>query len=257
MTNHRDQDSEPQIVFAHDPVSHEFRESLWGWFLPGHPLTISYDPTRIVPPDDPYDFGDPSRPIVAHVQFKDGGPISDLPLKSWIGAPTNMPTASAVRAPKLKSQIEIPKDADWVTIWVSYKRPDGTVLYDSSFGRNFRFRFYHHEVAVLQADVLHEKGSPLGRLVVRIAADPTVERIVLRYRVLMDPLPPAATQIDLKRSDGLDKDGRVIWETPHAAVPAERVVAFDFVYFADARPFKDNNQGKFFLAVDPAKRLPT
>jgi hypothetical protein len=255
MSQHRDHDNEPQLTFSRDPRTNEFREGITGWFLRGHPLTISYDPTRIVPPGDGYQFGDPSRPIVANVQFKEGGPVTDVRLESWIGQPTDRAATTAVRAPKLQGQIAIPKDADWVTVWVTYRRPDGTTLYDSSFGRNFRFRFYHEELAILRSDVLHDPGSPLGRLVVRVATSADVERVLLRYRVLTDPLPPAATEVDLRRSDKLDPEERTVWETPLVAVPADRVVAYDFIYFADDRPFKDNNQGQFFLAVDPRKRL--
>jgi hypothetical protein len=248
MSQHRDHDSEPQLVFKRN-----FHESGSGWFLPGHPLTISYDPARIVPPGDDYRFGDPSRPIVAHVRFHEGGPVFDVPLTSWSGTPDYVST-NPERAPKLKGQIEIPKDADWVEVWVTYQRPDGAVLYDSSFGRNFRFRFYHRELEVLQSDVLHDPGAPLGKLVVRVATTPNVERVMLRYRVLTDPLPPQPTNVNLQKTATPDTQGRTVWETRDVAVPPDRVVAYDFVYFVDGRPFKDNNQGQSFLAVDPAKR---
>jgi hypothetical protein len=252
---HHDTDHEPQLSFIRDPATNEFREGVTGWFRPGHPLTMSYDPSRIVPPGDDYRFGDPARPIVAHVQFREGGPVAEIRLESWIGTPTFTASTSAVRAPKLQGQMVIPVDANWVTVWVTYLRPDGTTLYDSSFGRNFRFRFYHDELAVLQSDVVREPGSPDSRLAVRVATDPVVERVIVRYRVLTDPLPPTPISVDLRRTGEEDTEGRTIWEAPHAVVPADRVTAFDFVYFADDRPFKDNNQGQFFLAVDPSKRL--
>ena len=249
MSNHRDHDSEPHLVFTRD-----FHETISGWFLRGHPLTISYDPARIVPPGDDYRFGDRSRPIVAHVRFRRGGPVFDIALEAWVGTPDYIITTPD-RAPKLQGQIAIPEDAEWVTVWVTYQRPDGHVLYDSSFGRNFRFRFYHEELEVLQSDVLHGPGSPLGKLVVRVATTPDVQRVVLRYRVLADPLPPDATRVDMRRTGAPDVHGRSVWETAGVAVPADRAISYDFVYFADDRPFKDNNQGQFFLAVDPAKRL--
>jgi len=249
MSQHRDHDSEPQLVFTRN-----FHESGSGWFLPGHLLTISYDPARIVPPDDDYRFGDPARPIVAHVKFHKGGPVFDVPLTAWSGTPDYIAT-DPVRAPKLQGQIEIPKDAEWVEVWVTYHRPDGQVLTDSSFGRNFRFRFYNQELQVLQSDVLHDSGAPLGKLVVRVATVPDIERVVLRYRVLTDPLPPEPTSVDLEKTATPDAQGRTVWETRNVAVPHDRVVAYDIVYFGDGRPFKDNNQGQSFLAVDPAKRL--
>ncbi|MDB5313823.1 MAG: hypothetical protein JWO38_8025 [Gemmataceae bacterium] len=253
--HHHDTENEPQLSFTRNPATNEFREGVTGWFLRGHPLTISYDPTRVVPPGDDYRFGDPARPVVAHVQFREDGPVTAVRLESWIGTPTTAAPTSAGRAPKLQGRIDIPDDAEWVTVWVTYTRPDGTTLYDSSFGRNFRFRFYHDELAVLRSDVVPKPGSGGGRLAVRVATDPAVERVVVRYRVLTDPPPPAPTSVDLRRTGEDDPEGRTIWEAPDVAVPADRVTAFDFVYFAADRPFKDNNQGQFFLAVDPAKRL--
>lgn len=88
-----------------------------------------------------------------------------------------------------------------------------------------------------------------------MSTHPAVDRVLLRYRALTDPLPPAPVQVDLRRSDTPDVEGRTVWETHDVTVPAGRVVAFDFIYFADDRRFKDNNQGQFFLAMDPAKRL--
>jgi hypothetical protein len=171
-------------------------------------------------------------------------------------APTDLVATTAPLAPKLNERIDIPDDADCVTGWIPCERPSGETLYDSSFGRNFRFRFCHDELRVLQSDVLHDAGSPLGRLVVRVATNAQVERVLLRYQVLTDPLAPSATQVELRRSDGADAQGHTSWETPDVRVPADRVVAYDFVYFTEGRPFKDKNQGKSFLAVDPAKRLP-
>jgi hypothetical protein len=247
--SHRDHDSEPQLIFTRD-----FHESISGWFLPEHLLTISYDPARIIPPGDNYRFGDPSWPVLAHFRFHEGDPPIEVALTTWTGTP-DYNSSDPIRAHKLKGQIEIPKDAEWVEVWVICHQPDGRMLYDSSFGRNFRFRFYHRELEVLQSDVLHDPGAPLGSLKVCVATKPNIDRVLLRYRVLTDPLSPEPTSVDLKKTAAADTQGRTVWETRDVAVPPDRVVAYDFVYFADSRPFKDNNQGQSFLAVDPAKRL--
>jgi hypothetical protein len=255
MSHHRMHDSEPQLVFSRDPHSNEFRESISGWFLRGHPLTINYDPTRIVPPDKPYRFGDPAQPIIAHLQFREGSPVQNLTLESWIGTPGFTPDTTAQRSPKLHGVVPIPEDADWVTIWISFHPTGGPVLYDSSFGRNFRFRFYQEELTVIQSDIIPNPASNLGTLKIQVSTDPCVQRVLVRYRILTDPIPATATQIGLHKVKTATPTAAAIWETPETLVPADRVVSYDLVYFADDRPFKDNNQGQSYLAVDPEKRL--
>ena len=54
-------------------------------------VTIRYDPYRVVPPDDGYRFGDPERPVVSHLQFKEPGSVIDVTLVSSVGTPDYIP----------------------------------------------------------------------------------------------------------------------------------------------------------------------
>ena len=148
----------------------------------------------------------------------------------------------------------IPGDAAWVSVWFTYQGAGGRVFYDSNFGKNFRFRFYRDEIEILQTDVIDDPGQPLGRFVCRVAANRCVQRVIARYRVVnRQPVAPD-TSVDLQHTGESDEHGHPIWETHDVLVPKDAVIAYDLVYFADDRPFKDNNQGNYFLACDPRKR---
>jgi hypothetical protein len=154
----------------------------------------------------------------------------------------------------LRGEVWIPGDAAWVSVWFTYHGASGRVLYDSNFGRNYRLRFYRTEIEVLQTDVHDAPGQSLGRLVCRVATDRCVQRVIARYRVVnRQPIAPDAA-VDLRRTGESDEHGHPIWETHDVLVPKDAVVAYDLVYFADGRAFKDDNQGNYFLACDPRKR---
>jgi uncharacterized protein DUF6209 len=236
----------PEMIFTRD-----FREFVRGEFRPGSKVTIRYNPYRIVPPGEDYRFGDPARPVVAHLQFKEGGPVTDVTLVSLIGSPDHIPDWTERHVPKLDGEVTIPEDADWVTIWFSYKSGDGREVYDSNWGKNYRFRFYREEISILDSFIRDLPDKPLNEFVCRIASDPKVEWMKVRYRVdNVRPLPPM-TVVDLHRTDQVTKDGKIVWETRGVLVPNDAVVAYDIVYSIDGRPFKDNNQGSFFLACLP------
>lgn len=249
MSHHVEHDTSPELIFTRD-----FREYIRGRFRPGLTATIRYDPYRVVPPGDGYRFGDPERPVVAHLQCKESGPVIDVTLGSPAGIPDCIPSADYESAPKLRGEVVIPGDAAWVSVWFTYHGAGGRVFYDSNFGKNFRLRFYRDEIEVLQTDVIDDPGQPLGRFVCRVAANRCVQRVIARYRVVnQQPVAPD-TSVDLQHTGESDEHGHPIWETHDVIVPKDAVIAYDLVYFADDRAFKDNNQGNYFLACDPRKR---
>ena len=208
----------------------------------------------MVPPDDGYRFGDPERPVVVHLQCKESGPVIDVTLGSPAGIPDCIPSADYERSPKLHGEVVIPGDAAWVSVWFTYHGAGGRVFYDSNFGKNFRLRFYRDEIEVLQTDVIDDPGQPLGRFICRVAANRCVQRVIARYRVVNQRPVAPDTSVDLQHTGESDEHGHPIWETHDVIVPKDAVIAYDLVYFADDRAFKDNNQGNYFLACDPRKR---
>lgn len=245
MSLHIELATRTQIIFTRD-----FREIIRGDFRPGATVTILYDPYRIAPPGDNYRFGDPGRPILAHLQFNEGGPVIDVTLVSRIGIPDHIPKWTERRVPMLSGGVTIPDDADWVTIWFSFTG-GGHEVYDSNWGKNYRLRFYRDEIKILESTVRNLPDKPLNEFACRISADPGVEWVKARYRVLNVRPESPVTVVDLHRTGKSDEDGNSIWETQDVLVPNEAVVAYDVIYFADGHPFKDDNQGAYFLACLP------
>jgi hypothetical protein len=246
MSQHIEPASKTQIMFTRD-----FREFIRGGFRPGAQVTIRYDPYRIVPPGDNYQFGDPSRPVVAHLQFNEGGPVTDLVLVSHSGMHEYVTDWKARHVPMLSAHITVPDGADWVTIWFSFTS-GGRQVYDSNWGKNYRLRFYRDELKIVESTIRELADKPLNEFVCRVAVDPSVQWVKARYRITnLGPKSPV-TVVDLRRTDKSDEAGHIVWETHDVFVPNESVVAYDLVYFADGNPFKDDNQGAYFLACLPA-----
>lgn len=241
--------SQPQLFFTQD--YHQFPRGL---VEPGASCTIAYDPQRILPPGATYTFGDPSQAIIAHLQFQPDGPILDLPLESWSGINTHTFTHRSGRGHMLRATFTIPNDALWITVWFSYHPAGDQIHYDSNHGQNFQIRF-HDDLRVVDASVEGDPTAPLHTLHCSVDADRSIERITAVYRVTNtrggDSLPHAW---DLRRGQA-GMDGLVRWELDGAPVPHNAVVAFEFIYYADGRQHKDNNQGRYFLAAHQS-RLP-
>src|SRR4051794_1475621 len=140
MSQHIEPASRTQVMFTRD-----FREFIRGGFQPGALVAIRYDPYRIVPPGDDYTFGDPARPVVAHLRFNEGGPVTDLVLVSHSGMHQDVTDWKARRVPMLTGNITIPEGADWMDIWFSFAS-GGREVFDSNWGKNYRLRFYRDEL---------------------------------------------------------------------------------------------------------------
>ena len=247
MSQRINQGNPPQLIFTED-----FHQLLRGRLELGSTCTIAYDPDRIVPPGDNYVFGDPARPVVAHLQFKPDGPVTDLTLASAAGVLDYAPTTVTGQGPMLKGVFDVPADAEWVMVWFTFTAADDVVRYDSSNGANSLFRFQHEDIELLEAAVTTGEGAPLNYFTCRVAADASVEAITARYRVTNNLTPHDYPDAPLQRTSK-GAAGRVIWELTGAAVPQGAVVAFDMLYYVGGRRFKDNNQGRYFIAADPAR----
>ena len=247
MSQRINQSNPPHLVFTED-----FHQLLRGRLEPGSTVTISYDPDRIIAPGDPYVFGDPARPVVAHLQFRPGGPVIDLPLVSPAGVLEYAPTTVTGQGPMLKGVFDVPADAEWVMVWFSFVGADGSVRWDSNDGANTIFRFQHEDIRLLEAAVITPEGTPLSYFTCRVEADEAVEAITARYRVTNLLTPSDCPDAPLQRT-GEGSGGRVVWVLKGAPVPQGSVVAFDLLYYVGGRRFKDNNQGQYFIAGEPEK----
>jgi hypothetical protein len=247
MSQRINQSNSPHLVFTRD-----FHQLLRGRLEPGSTCTISYDPARIIPPGENYVFGDPDRPVVAHLQFVPDGPVTDLPLTSWAGVLEHAPTTVTGEGPMLKGVFTVPDDAQWVMIWFTYVGTNSEVSYDSNNGANTIFRFQHDDIELLEASVTGGDDAPLSYFNCRVEAHETVEAITARYRITNIPVQSEGQEAPLQRTTE-GSQGHVIWELKGVAVPLRSVVVFDLLYYIEGRRFKDNNQGHYFIAGEPEK----
>ncbi len=231
-----------------------FREEIRGAFRAGSTALIRFDPFRVVPPHDDYKFGDPARPVEAHLRYKENAPFQATRLVSWVGEPDHIPQMAVIRAPKLLGDADIPADADWVEVYFTYQDAGGRIYYDSNWGKNYRFRFYQIEIHVIDSTIVVQPSRPLNEFLATVAAAPVVDRLIARYRILNSPTPLAETAVDLVRTEKLDEHGHVIWTTQGVQVPNQAVVVYDLIYYAEGRPFRDDNQGRYFVAALPDVR---
>ena len=236
--------SNPFLNFTKD-----FHELVRGQLERGLRCTISYDPDRIVPEGDGYRFGDPQRPVTAYLRFKPLGPISEIPLQSSSGTMAFAGTTLQGIGPTLKGEFMVPADADWIEIWFRFVDQQGRNVYDSDYGKNFKFRFLAEDVDITHASVAHDAASPLDKLWCRVEASPSVSAIRVRYRVLNTHPPTDRKVVPLEKS-GEAASGRIVWELRDESVPHRAVVQFDVEYWVDGERFKENNQGSYFLATE-------
>lgn len=236
----------PQITFTLD-----FHQLLTGELGPGARCGVRYDPLRIVPAGDPYRHGDPARPVTGYARFHVGGEVTEVALHSPSGMPSEPDIDITGHGSVLVGAFDVPDDAEEVELWFSFEDVWGRTQWDSAFGGNYHFRFTHDDLQVLRADVSSDPQTPYSDFFVEVSAGPDVMGVTARYRVVNDPADPHGRQsVPLSRT-GEDADGRVLWSAGSVAVPYHAVLAFDLVYVAGGRTFKEDNQGRYFLAPRP------
>lgn len=226
----------PRVSFTCDHWIH-----ISGALKPGATCTIAYDPTRIVPPGDPYQFGDPARPVTAGIRFHPGGEEGRVTLQSPGGIIENPDIDLSGAGSMLFAEVQVPKEADEMELWFSFTDHRGVTVWDSNGGHNHHVRFPLHDIKVEEATVVNDPQSPFAKLQVAVSSSPEVDSVVVRYRVVNDPLRrDVATDCRLEGGDGE-------WRAKDVPVPHGATVLFDVVYTARGREFLDNNAGNSFL----------
>jgi hypothetical protein len=225
----------------------DFHELRRGRLERGGECTILYDPARIVPPDEAYRFGDPERPVVAHLRFREGGPVMDLALQSRVGLLDYVPVTLKWDGPMLSATFRIPDDAQWIMSWFTFRSADGTIRHDSDYGRNHLLRFFG-EVHLLAAEVVSLPDGAAATFTCRVEATADVEAVTVRYHITNRPevkeVERAMTPVGADTPDG----GRV-WQLAGEQIPDGATVAFDLVYHIDGERHKEDNQGQYFIGA--------
>jgi Family of unknown function (DUF6209) len=241
--------SSPPSNPARVTFTRDFHELMRGNLRPGAPLLVRYDPARIIPPGDPYVFGDPRAPIQVHAAFRDGGSAVSAVLTSPVGVLPHPAVDATGRGSMLTATLDCPPDADDVRLWFSYVGPTGETFYDSDHGKNFRFGFTGREFRVLAATVTRHDGD--GTLfTARVETRADVERVTARVRVVGFAV-FGARNVDLTRdATAVSTPSWISWSTPRLGVPAGYAVQAKFYYWRHDVAYKDDNNGRYYLAYE-------
>jgi hypothetical protein len=246
MLKRREAAEPAQITFTSD-----FHELVTGDLRPGHPVVLSYDPFRIVPKGDPYVFGDPARPVIGSVQFRNGEAPLTLALHSPGGIIHHPDRDRSGQGSMLTARFIVPADADRISVWFSFVSASGEVVYDSDYGANFNFSFAGRDVAVLSATVDRATAPGPSSFSIRVATAGEIEAVSVGYHRAGD-LAGRGGEVRLaKKTDEMDPQGRSIWSITGVAVPNSAVLRFKVYYWIRGRRFKDDNSGHYYLAPQP------
>jgi Family of unknown function (DUF6209) len=232
----------------------DFHELVGGELRPGGSVLLRYDPLRIVPAEEPYRFGDPDRPVTAHVRFRAGATPMQVPLHSPAGlvpCPDVDPTG---QGSMLSAHIDVPDDAERLTVWFSYTGASGETHYDSDFGVNYRFGFPCREIEVIRATVTRRPDQPADWFELSIRAAATVEGMAVPFFLVADPA-CAKHQLLLRRIGQPTEasGGNGLTSLWNAAIEVARgaVVRFKVCYWIGGRRLTDDNTGAWYLAPEP------
>jgi hypothetical protein len=241
----------PQITFTLD-----FHQLVTGELAPGTRCGVRYDPLRLVPPDDGYRFGDPSRPVVGHFAFRDGAaPAAEIALHSPSGVHDAPDVDITGQGSVLVGELDIPEDAEAVIAWFSFEDGAGETRWDSAGGANYHFRFTLRELEIHTADVEDDAESGTGRFHLEVSVPAAATRVTARYRIMNARPQGEREEVELTRAGETD-DGGGLWTLPGLQVPHGAVLAFDVVYVVGGRSHKDDNHGRYHLAPRPSRLFP-
>jgi hypothetical protein len=234
-----------EITFTYD-----FHELVSGDPRPGGPLLLRYDPNRIVPAEEPYRFGDPERPVMAHVQFREGEAPTDVRLRSPGGIVSCPDVDLTGQGSMLSGQVMLPEDAEHLMVWFSYTTASCAIRYDSDYGANYRFGFPCREIEVVRATVTRQPDQPGDRFDLAVSTTQAVEDATIQFSLVGDAA-CAKHEVWLQRVSEFAAEERwALWaaaiDLPHGAT-----ARFKVCYWIGGRRLVDDNTGAFYLAPEP------
>src|SRR5512134_2105620 len=238
-----------QITFTCD-----FHELVGGDLRPGGSVLLRYDPLRIVPPEEPYRFGDPDRPVTAHVRFRQDALPTEVPLHSPAGVVPCPDVDPTGQGSMLSARIDVPDDAEQLTVWFSYAAASGEPHYDSDFGANYQFGFPRREIDVVRATVTRRPDQLADAFEVTVGTTDEVEGVAIPYFLVADPA-CAKHEVILQRVEHgtqVNSDRRLpyLWSAA-TDVPHDAIIRFKICYWIGRRRLTDDNTGAWYLAPEP------
>ena len=240
MQVRHNQGCRPQITFTSD-----FHELVQGDLFAG-PCVLRYDPLRLVELGDAADESHRIRACVrCHPMNTEWQGLLELPS----GQPLAELADSTGQGLMLSTTFEIPPGCDELEVWFSCTHADGTTHWDSDFGKNHWLRFGLADLTIKLAKVAvaSHKNSPQDAFEFECATVVKVDDVKLRWRLPSNAsFPRQVTPLACTSSEATGK----IWKTPSGGLPIPRgaTVSYDILYRVGGREFKDDNQGRWYIA---------
>ena len=232
----------PMITFTRD-----FRQLVHGDLLPNRTVTIVYDAERL-PHERSKENGQKAWTIQCFYKFVEMGEVRSVDLWSETGEILTKITNEPGEGTMMNCRIELPQDADHLTLWFLNTGKSGAEYWDTNFGRNYVFRFVVDDLKIKSVGVKHDSTIPLSQFRIEVLASPEVENLTVLYRIMNDPLVPknSDTRLDLSVQGAADSSGKCLWSAS-TPVPEGAVVRFTLAYVSYGIPHTDTNSGAGYL----------
>jgi hypothetical protein len=244
-------------MFPNDPPSITFtkdhRQLVHGDLLPGREVTIVFDAERL-PRERSQDHGKKAWSIRCFYKFVEDGTVSFIDLWSETGKILSKISNEPGEGTMMLGRIDIPDNADHLTVWFLNTGKSGTEHWDSNFGRNYIFRFVVEDIDITDAGVEHDLKKPVSNFHVQLEASLEVDDVIVLYRIMNVPSGPKDHDIPLPLSMTATRTPtrKRRWSGA-TAVPEGAVVRFTVAYNSYGNPHADTNSGKGYLTWEGAK----
>jgi hypothetical protein len=225
-------------AFQNDPgqirFTEDFQQQTRGCLQPGKPVDIEFADVRI--PNEPTG----KALVEAGIQFDGEAPIY-VPMVLRNGWRTLDSRLTERGEGNLwMARFIPPAGCKEMQVWFVKTGPSGQRYYDSSLGKNYRFRFPQQDFEIMSATVGTDGFS------VEIQAVPEITAIEIDYQILNAGTQRAALSLQ-PQARLVNGKKKWIGSCPMAKTA---VVSFAVIYTVDCRTYKDCNQRRGFLAPD-------
>jgi hypothetical protein len=238
----------PRITFTKD-----FRQLVHGDLQPGKTVTIIYDAERL-PKERSEEHGQKAWTIRVLYKFSEQGEVRSADLWSETGTVLSKITDEPGEGTMMICRIDMPPDADHLTLWFLNTGKSRDCYWDSNFGKNYIFRFVADDLHVESVGVVPDAGGVFGWFEIEVIALPEVADLAVIYRIMNDPAGAHKEErLALTPIASLDARGERKW-SGRTSVPESAVVRFTFGYHAFGNPHSDSNSGKGYLTWPGAVR---
>lgn len=251
MTRRMFPNDPPQITFTKD-----YRQLVHGDLLPGRTVKLIYDADRL-PYERSEEQGQKAWTVKAFYKFVEQGEVRATDLWSESGVVLTKVTNDPGEGTMMICDIDLPPDADHLTVWFLNTGKSGAQFWDSNFGKNYIFRFVVEDLHIDLAEVVHDPKDPLSWFRIEMLASSEVSGLAVLYRIMNDPsaVREEDTRLPLIPTGPPDSEGKCKWSAT-APVPENAVVRFTLAYDSYENPHADTNSGKGYLTWIGAERNP-